>query len=291
MSQRNRQSEDRIVAVMGPTGAGKSTFIDRATRQDGGTIGHGLRSFTNDIRTVRANHPIDGRPVVFVDTPGFDDTYKSDMEILTMIADWLVKTYKNKSNLTTIIYVHDITDSRMGGSERKSLLIFATLCGQKAMPNVTIVTTKWNKVRIEEGIQREQELKAGYWKDMIDAGCGTAHFEGTYGSAWNIIGSLGNKNGAQVELAHEIVHSKLPLNETQAGIALDEDPKELNKSRKETARRLRGLARNQDNDQVVQELNEQWAELDEKIRQTSRQLREIKTPFTRRVRLFFKGRS
>jgi hypothetical protein len=35
---------------------------------------------------------MDGRPVVFVDTPGFDDTYKSDMEILTMIANWLVRT-------------------------------------------------------------------------------------------------------------------------------------------------------------------------------------------------------
>lgn len=31
--------------------------------------------------------------MVFVDTPGFDDTYKSDTEILSMIADWLVKTY------------------------------------------------------------------------------------------------------------------------------------------------------------------------------------------------------
>ena len=29
--------------------------------------------------------------IVFVDTPGFDDTNKSDMEILEMLANWLRK--------------------------------------------------------------------------------------------------------------------------------------------------------------------------------------------------------
>jgi len=84
--------QDRIVVVMGPTGAGKSTFIECATRQDGRTVGHKLRSFTADIRTVRFNHPTDGYPVVFVDTPGFEATSRSDMETLSMIADWLVQT-------------------------------------------------------------------------------------------------------------------------------------------------------------------------------------------------------
>ena len=95
-------------SVMGPTGAGKSTvrvfsssniwdfdrpqFIEMATGQDGQTVGHGLQSRTAVIRTVRVIHPKTGRPIVFVDTPGFDDTYKSDTEILSMIADWLVRT-------------------------------------------------------------------------------------------------------------------------------------------------------------------------------------------------------
>jgi len=38
------------------------------------------------------NHPTTGNLVVLVETPGFDDSSKSDIEILTMIADWLVKT-------------------------------------------------------------------------------------------------------------------------------------------------------------------------------------------------------
>jgi predicted GTPase len=94
---------------MGPTGAGKSNvstglperfqvplsttqFIDVATKQDGHTVGHKLESETSDIRAVRVAHPITGSPVVLVDTPGFDDSSKSDEEILTMIANWLVDT-------------------------------------------------------------------------------------------------------------------------------------------------------------------------------------------------------
>jgi len=30
--------------------------------------------------------------VVLVDTPGFDDTFKPDIEILRMLADWLTET-------------------------------------------------------------------------------------------------------------------------------------------------------------------------------------------------------
>jgi predicted GTPase len=98
------------VSVMGPTGAGKSTvsadpffpcfqliltrtqLIDVATGQNGHTVGHRMESHTSDIRAVRVSHPLSDHPTVFVDTPGFDDTYKSDTEILSIIANWLVTT-------------------------------------------------------------------------------------------------------------------------------------------------------------------------------------------------------
>jgi len=103
--------------------------------------GHGLESQTSDIQPVRANHPVTGDPVVLVETPGFDDSVKSDVEILTMIADWLMKTYKGKLNLARIIYLHRIVDNRMSGSLKKNLQMFQCLCGQEAMSNVVIVTT------------------------------------------------------------------------------------------------------------------------------------------------------
>ena len=59
----------------------------------GQTIGHNLQSYTSDIRSVWVSHPSDGHPVVFVDTPGCDDTYKPDQVIVSMVVDWLVQTW------------------------------------------------------------------------------------------------------------------------------------------------------------------------------------------------------
>ena len=70
-------------------------FIDLATEQGGKTIGNKLESFTTDVQAVRISHPSTGQSIVFVDTPGFDDSNKSDTEVLRMIAQWLEKTYAN----------------------------------------------------------------------------------------------------------------------------------------------------------------------------------------------------
>ena len=67
-------------------------FIADASRKCHDAINHTLVSVTSDIRVVKATHPEDKRPVVFIDTPGFDDTYTSDSDVLNAIANWLVKT-------------------------------------------------------------------------------------------------------------------------------------------------------------------------------------------------------
>jgi hypothetical protein len=69
-------------------------FIDQAARDNVSEgAGHHLASCTTEVRAVRVRDPFDeSREVVFVDTPGFDDTYKSDAEVLKMIADWLKKS-------------------------------------------------------------------------------------------------------------------------------------------------------------------------------------------------------
>jgi predicted GTPase len=57
-------------------------------------VGHTLESCTSEIKIVKLSVPeLDDGDVVFVDTPGFDDTHKSDADILKMVADWLKSTY------------------------------------------------------------------------------------------------------------------------------------------------------------------------------------------------------
>jgi hypothetical protein len=86
----------------------------------------------------------------------------------------------------------------MTGSMLRNLELFASLCGQKAMPNVVIATTMWGKVEKEEGEQREAELKSEFWAKMQADGCKTERFENTYDSAWHIIGRPAEKDGVRV---------------------------------------------------------------------------------------------
>ena len=56
-------------------------------------VGHDLQSTTASIQHVVIPHPTDGgRRIILVDTPGFDDTYVDDAEILKRIALWLARS-------------------------------------------------------------------------------------------------------------------------------------------------------------------------------------------------------
>ena len=54
-------------------------------------IGDNLGSCTASVQ-LADGLILDGRPVVLIDTPGFDDTNKSDTDILKLIATFLATT-------------------------------------------------------------------------------------------------------------------------------------------------------------------------------------------------------
>jgi hypothetical protein len=69
-----------------------SKFIEKATKQDDQTVGHDLMSKTSEIRTVRVPHRnISGKYVCFVDTPGFDDSKRSDVDALDSISKFMIQ--------------------------------------------------------------------------------------------------------------------------------------------------------------------------------------------------------
>ena len=68
-------------------------FINLASGSDL-RVGHGLQSCTDEIQLsnrfrVGAKNSEKQRWVVLVDSPGFDDTEKSDSEILKILCDYL----------------------------------------------------------------------------------------------------------------------------------------------------------------------------------------------------------
>ena len=102
---------------------------------------------------------LDGRQVILFDTPGFDDTYRLDADILAELAETLSALYKHNLKLAGIVYVHRITDNRMTNTLLRNLSVIRNLCGEEPLKNVTLLTTHWDVADRKVAKSREQEMK------------------------------------------------------------------------------------------------------------------------------------
>ncbi|KAL4078012.1 P-loop containing nucleoside triphosphate hydrolase protein [Scleroderma citrinum] len=205
---------------MGPIGTGKSAFIDCAVGRPDTGAGHDLVSCTKEIRAVRYPHPDGERNIVLVDMPGFDDTFVSDTQVLRNIAEWLKTTYKRKVLLSGLLYFHRISDNRMAGTPLRNLNMFKELCGRDNFKNVVLVTTMWDEVLEDVGLQREKELQSEFWKTMIRLGSTTRRFHLTEESAWEIINTISAslpEERRPLLIQQEMVDEHKPLHKTSAG--------------------------------------------------------------------------
>ena len=158
----------KIILVMGLTGVGKSYLTSEISCQDVG-VGHGLASYTQSIQQVTCE--VAGHPIMILDTPGFDDTHRSDTEVLTEVAEYLASLYRNGFRVSGIIYLHNICENRIRGSSYKNLQMFEKLCGKGALQNVVMLTNRWGMIDESEALKKESELKKDYWNMYLKAGC------------------------------------------------------------------------------------------------------------------------
>lgn len=157
-----------------------------------------------------------------MDTPGFDDTTRSDAEILKVITEQLSVIRLLGYNLKGIVYLHRITDNRMGGSAMRSLDIFKKLVGEDALSNVVLATTMWgNVLNIEEANRRDSELREEYWGGMRRQGSTATRFDGTQESAQGIVSQLLGKRSVVLKVQEELVDREMSLNQTAAGAFLE----------------------------------------------------------------------
>jgi hypothetical protein len=179
----------------------------------------------------------------------------------------------------------------MSGSLMKNLTMFKDLCGMETMPKVIIATTMWSEVREGVGERREAQMSEHFWGPMLTNGCRLECFMDTHESAWHIVDApdlLQSANAAL--LPDEIVDRSLRLQQTTAGVTLNNELKTLIKARKDAARKLRLQAKAQDNELVLAELNQRQAQLDDQIAQTAQELWIMRIPLTAVVRQFFRLR-
>ena len=146
------------------------------------------------------------------------------MEILQEIADWTSETYRNGRLLSGIIYLHPIHHIRMEGSAMKNLRTLQSLCGQEALENVLLTTTKWSKVNPVVGRAREDSLRAErFWGRLIDKGATLERFHGTRDSGFELIHKLMSNIPKPLMIQEQIVSQNMTLFETDAGQCLNEE--------------------------------------------------------------------
>jgi len=289
----NLMADDLVVVFMGPTGAGKSNIIDTLTSQPGRRSGSALASCTKQIQAVRVyEHPKYANRLVLVDTPGFDDTEKSDVEILQMISDWLKKTYKKSIKLAGIVYLHKITENRMAGAPHRNLRMFAQLCGDQGLKNVILVTTMWDTIKTWTGAQREHDLRRNYWSLMMEKGALVARFRNTPQTAWKIIDMIIQESTTEVLLLQEeLVDLKLRLNETKAGIMLYSNLQELLLEQQRTIQLLAQQARGESDPVLLSKLAADHNRIEKEFQKTFGQMKRLHIPIGRRIILFFSRKS
>ncbi|KAF5557431.1 hypothetical protein FMEXI_754 [Fusarium mexicanum] len=214
---------DILIAIMGMTGSGKSTFISLCTGQDV-PVGHDLQACTQHVTAYKCKWS-DTSDIYLLDTPGFDDTNRSDTEVLKEIALSLAKTYEDNVQLSGILYLHRITDRFMGGSAQKNLMMFRKLCGKDSLKNVILVTTMWEGEDAVTGEKREQELIAtgGFWGALVEEGAQVNRHYNTRSSAMSLLRTVAKNNRITISIQKEMVSEHKSLNETEAGIGLESD--------------------------------------------------------------------
>jgi hypothetical protein len=172
-----------------------------------------------------------GKTVWLVDTPGFDDSFRSNVEVLQDIATFFAQLYDHKIRFSGVLYLHRITDPRMSGTAIKNLEVFKLLCGVRAFPIIRLLTMHWNKLsnssEYAEAVEREKELASDprFFQSLIEKGSRLMRHELLdQQSAKAVINSLlVVERKVDLSIQFEMVTQQKSLKETTAGRFLDQD--------------------------------------------------------------------
>ncbi|PPR08041.1 hypothetical protein CVT24_010840 [Panaeolus cyanescens] len=203
-------NKDVITLIMGPTGAGKSRFIEALEGNDTLRISKDqLESYTQRIETYKLDNVLwwegpgtsptlnggrNNQGIYILDTPGSSDSQLSELEIVKMINEWL-KSH-NCTSIDCILYLCPITDIRLPRSKRRTIDMLKSLTriNERNPGVVVVVTTMWDRLWNERSINaaegRFNQLQDNVWKDLLDTGGLITKFTNTHESAVDVINTL-----------------------------------------------------------------------------------------------------
>ncbi|KAF9042397.1 P-loop containing nucleoside triphosphate hydrolase protein, partial [Panaeolus papilionaceus] len=171
------------ILIIGPTGAGKSSFIE-ALAGEGQSLAISkdqLSGFTQEVTVYKLQNTamtynINGGsfPIYLIDTPGFSDGKISEMEVVSKVRSWMKAGGHYQIN--RVLYLCPITDTRASGSKRRTIKMFQSLIDGHTKDKVTIVTTMWDRVHHPQVKERAEANFAQLQNDIWKAKCLTLVF-------------------------------------------------------------------------------------------------------------------
>jgi exonuclease VII small subunit len=186
----------------------------------------------------------------------------------------------------------------MRGSFRKNYAMFEELCGNVAMANVVIATTKWDQISEEVATVREEQLKGKFWASTLSLGCVTARYMHTHKSAWDIVDLIVHKRLNALQIQQELVDLGKALPDTAAGITLRKQLQDALKEYETTVQQKRSAAASQKgsdeqtpNYEEAQKRYEaaeaRVQEAEQKLQAILDQIQQLKIPISTRIMRFF----
>ena len=231
-----------------------------------------------------------GHNINLVDTPGFNDTHKSETQVLQDIASWLKDQYQVSTRLNGIIYIHSLINVRMEGSALRNLKMFRQLCGKEPLKNVILATSFWSDVKRDDALMREKELQTtpAFWGDMLKRGSIMKRLINRK-SALEIIGQLVQKPQITLQIQRELVEDNKSLVDTAAGQTVNEELIRLTHKHQEDLKQLKEQLqealeeRDHEMEQILSQQKEHVDKEIEKVRRQQEQLNYDRRAAQRRV--------
>jgi hypothetical protein len=142
--------------------------------------------------------------------------------------------------LAGVIYIHRISDNRMGGISTRNFRMFRKLCGDDTLKNVILMTNMWGEVSEEVGATREAQLSQDdmFFKPALQNGAKLLRHYNTPESAKNILKCIISNHPEALRIQRELVEEKKAISETGAGEILNEELRNLAEKHKEDMKTL-----------------------------------------------------
>ncbi|KAF9042448.1 P-loop containing nucleoside triphosphate hydrolase protein, partial [Panaeolus papilionaceus] len=148
-------------SILGPTGAGKSSFIE-ALAGEGQSLGISkdqLAGFTQEVTAYQVKNAMvqgykDTRTLYLIDAPGFSDSKMSELEIITKVKQWMKD--KGIGRVDGVLYLSPITDTRAPGSKRRTIKMIQLLLDDHGFQHLNIVTTMWDRLSNPQAKKRAE---------------------------------------------------------------------------------------------------------------------------------------